>query len=137
MSHDCARNSPSKSLKRLAHLLPSIRKMSRRPHSIHDVVEQEFGEYSTSDVGRGPPTPAITGRLHEAGDRAEGCYQICMVEVALEDPAIQKLERVDEERVEQELLRRMTICINLQEGRELSLSFVGDRRGFVKTKRYG
>ena len=71
--------------------------MARRSHPIHAVVEREFGGYSSNDIGRSPPNSAITGRLDGGGDEAEKeHYQDCMVEVPLEDPAINELERMNE-----------------------------------------
>ena len=81
-------------------------------HPIHAVVEREFGGYSSSDVGRSPPTSAITGRLDGGGDEEE-YYQECMVELALEDPAVNELERMDQERGEKELLDAINHYLHL------------------------
>ena len=88
--------------------------MARRMHPIHAVVEREFGGYSSSDVGRSPPTSAITGRLDGGGDEAEEeYYQECMVELALEDPAVNELERMDQERGEQEIVDAINHYLHL------------------------
>ena len=72
--------------------------MARRGHPIHTVVEREFG-YSSNGAGRNLANPGITGRLDAGGDEAEkDCYQDCMVEGPLEDPAITELEGMAEER---------------------------------------
>ena len=107
-------------------------KMARRMHPIHAVVEREFGGYSSSDVGRSPPTSAITGRLDGGGDEAEEeYYQECMVELALEDPAVNELERMDQERGNKNYWTLLiTISTYLQEVEKTVASVYGQAVGF-------
>ena len=102
--------------------------MSRRRHPIHAVIERgqerererereplprnysiDGWGYLTTDVGKEFPFSSITGKLSEGGEEAEkSYYQKCMVPLAEIDPMVREVERMDRERLQEELRQNIS-----------------------------